>query len=171
MPWFQGRDEYLVAARAAVDLPALRKDFMLDAYQVLEARALGADCILLIMAALSPAEAASLNRLARDLGLDVLAEVHDPAELDQALALDGALLGVNNRDLRSLAVDIATFERLAARAPRDAFLVAESGLATPSDVARVAAAGARAILVGESLMRQHDVAAATRALMATGGRE
>lgn len=170
MPWFQGRDEYLVAARAAVDLPALRKDFMLDAYQVLEARALGADCILLIMAALSPAEAASLHRLARDLGLDVLAEVHDPAELDQALALEGALLGVNNRDLRSLSVDIATFERLAARAPRDACLVAESGLATPSDVARVAAAGARAILVGESLMRQPDVAAATRALMATGGR-
>lgn len=170
MPWFQGRDEYLVAARAAVELPALRKDFMLEPYQVLEARALGADCILLIMAALSPGEAASLHRLARDLGLDVLAEVHDPAELDQALALEGALLGVNNRDLRSLAVDITTFERLAAHAPRDAFLVAESGLATPADVARVAAAGARAILVGESLMRERDVAAATRALMAMGGR-
>mgnify|MGYP006274070057 CR=1 FL=1 len=165
-PYFQGCDEYLVAARAAVDLPALRKDFMLDPYQILESRALGADCVLLIMAALTPGDCAALHRLARDLGLDVLAEVHDPRELDQALALDGALLGVNNRDLKSLRVDLATFERLAARAPADRFLVAESGIATTADVARVAAAGARAMLVGESLMRQTDVAAATRALLA-----
>jgi indole-3-glycerol phosphate synthase len=165
-PHFQGRDEDLVAARAAVALPALRKDFMLEPYQILEARALGADCVLLIMAALEPAMCAALHRLARDLGLDVLAEIHDPRELDMALALDGALIGVNNRDLRSLRVDLATFERLAARSPSGRFLVAESGIATPADVARVAAAGARAMLVGESLMRAADVAAATRALLA-----
>jgi len=164
-PHFQGQDSDLVAARAAVDLPALRKDFMLDAYQILEARALGADCVLLIMAALTARETLALHRLARDLGLDVLAEVHDPRELDQALALDAALLGVNNRDLKTLKVDLLTFERLAAAAPTDRFLVAESGLATAQDVARVAAAGAGAILVGESLMRQPDVAAATRALL------
>ena len=166
IPHFQGRDDYLVAARAAVDLPALRKDFMLEPYQIVESRALGADCVLLIMAALDPATCASLHRLARGLGLDVLAEVHDPRELDMALALDGALLGVNNRDLKSLRVDLTTFERLAARAPAQRFLVAESGIASTADVARVAAAGAQAMLVGESLMRQPDVAAATRALLA-----
>ena len=164
-PYFQGHDTYLVAARAAVDLPVLRKDFMVDPYQILEARALGADCVLLIMAALDAAAATSLHRLARDLGLDVLAEVHDPRELDMALALDGALLGVNNRDLKTLHVDLATFERLAARTPAGCFLVAESGIATASDVRRVAAAGAGAMLVGESLMRQVDVTAATRALL------
>jgi indole-3-glycerol phosphate synthase len=166
-PHFLGRDEDLVAARAAVDLPALRKDFVLEPYQILESRALGADCVLLIMAALDAPVCRGLHRLARDLGLDVLAEVHDPRELDMALALDGALLGVNNRDLRSLRVDLATFERLAARAPAGRFLVAESGIGTPADVARVAAAGARAMLVGESLMRAADVAAATLALLAT----
>jgi indole-3-glycerol phosphate synthase len=166
-PHFMGRDEDLVAARAAAALPALRKDFMLEPYQILESRALGADCVLLIMAALEPARCAALHRLARALGLDVLAEVHDPRELDMALALDGALLGVNNRDLRSLRVDLATFERLAARVPAGRFLVAESGIGSPADVARVAAAGARAMLVGESLMRQADVATATRALLAT----
>jgi indole-3-glycerol phosphate synthase len=164
-PYFQGRDTDLVAARAAVDLPALRKDFMLDAYQILEARALGADCVLLIMAALTARESLALHRLACDLGLDVLAEVHDPSELDQALALGSALLGVNNRDLKTLKVDLQNFERLAAAAPADRFLVAESGIATAQDVARVAAAGAGAILVGESLMRQPDVVAATRALL------
>jgi indole-3-glycerol phosphate synthase len=138
---------------------------MVDPYQILEARALGADCVLLIMAALDAAAATSLHRLARDLGLDVLAEVHDPRELDMALALDGALLGVNNRDLKTLHVDLATFERLAARTPAGCFLVAESGIATASDVRRVAAAGAGAMLVGESLMRQADVTAATRALL------
>jgi indole-3-glycerol phosphate synthase len=164
-PYFQGDDAHLQAARAAVDLPALRKDFMLDAYQIVEARAIGADCVLLIMAALAPAQSRALNGLARDLGLDVLAEVHDPRELDQALELDGAMLGVNNRDLRTLRVDLAQFERLAERAPTDRFLVAESGLKTAADVRRVAAAGARAILVGESLMSQVDVADATRALL------
>jgi indole-3-glycerol phosphate synthase len=164
-PYFQGHDTYLVAARAAVELPVLRKDFTVDPYQILEARALGADCVLLIMAALDPAAALSLHRLARDVGLDVLAEVHDPRELDMALALDGALLGVNNRDLKTLRVDLATFERLAACAPAGRFLVAESGIATETDMRRVAAAGASAMLVGESLMRQSDVTAATRALL------
>lgn len=167
-PYFQGEDAHLQAARAAVDLPALRKDFMLDAYQIVEARAIGADCVLLIMAALAPAESRALNALARDLGLDVLAEVHDPRELDQALDLDGAMLGVNNRDLRTLRVDLAQFETLAGRAPADRFLVAESGLKRAADVRRVAAAGARAILVGESLMTEADVAAATRALLDVG---
>ena len=165
-PYFQGAEAHLAAARAAVELPLLRKDFMLDPWQIAEARAIGADCVLLIMAALTDAEATSLHAEARALGLDVLAEVHDPAELDRALALDGALIGVNNRDLKTLKVDLATFENLARRMPRDRFLVAESGLATPADVARVAAAGARAILVGESLMREADVAAATRRLLA-----
>ena len=165
-PYFQGTDEHLKAARAAVDLPVLRKDFTLDPYQVHEARAIGADCILLIMAALDDATAQSLARLARSLGLDVLAEVHDEAELDRALALDDALLGINNRNLKTLKVDLAVFERLAARAPRGRLLVAESGLKTAADLARLTRAGAGAFLVGESLMAQADVAAATRALLA-----
>ncbi len=165
-PYFQGRDDDLRAARAACDLPVLRKDFMLDPYQLVEARAVGADCILLIMAALTPAETMTLYRLARSLGLDVLAEVHDPSELDQAAVLEEALLGVNNRDLKTLQIDLARFERLARLAPAGRFLVAESGLKTHDDVARVAAAGAGAILVGESLMSQHDIGAATRALLA-----
>jgi indole-3-glycerol phosphate synthase len=164
-PYFQGSDEHLMAARAAVDLPVLRKDFMLDPYQVVEARAIGADCILLILAALDDATARTLSRLASDLGLDVLAEVHDEAELDRALALEGALLGINNRNLKTLKVDLAVFERLARRAPADRFLVAESGLKTATDLARLRRAGARAFLIGESLMSQPDVAAATRALL------
>ncbi|MCS6920531.1 MAG: indole-3-glycerol phosphate synthase TrpC [Elioraea sp.] len=165
-PFFQGAPEHLVAARAAVALPVLRKDFLLDPWQVVEARALGADCVLLIMAALTDAEAVSLEAEARRWGMDVLIEVHDEAELDRALALGGPLLGINNRDLRSLRTDLATFERLAPRVPGDRLLVAESGIATPADVARMKAAGARAILVGESLMRHPDVTAATRALLA-----
>ena len=164
-PYFQGSDDHLMAARAAVDLPVLRKDFMLEPYQIVEARAIGADCILLILAALDDSTAQSLARLARDLGLDVLAEVHDEAELDRALALDGALLGINNRNLKTLKVDLTVFERLARRTPADRFLVAESGLKTAADLARLTRAGARAFLVGESLMSQTDVTAATRALL------
>ena len=165
-PYFQGKDDYLVAARAAVNLPCLRKDFMLDPYQIVESRALGADCILLIMAALSDAQAAELEQAAFDLDMDVLVEVHDGAELDRALKLQSPLLGVNNRNLKTLAVDIATTEQLAARVPAGKMLVAESGLYTPDDLARMERAGARCFLIGESLMRQPDVAAATRALLA-----
>ena len=166
-PFFQGRDADLAAARAAVALPALRKDFLLDPWQVAESRALGADAVLLIMACLEDAPAAELAAAAGELGLDALVEVHDEAELERALALpDRTLLGVNNRDLRTLAVDLATFERLAPRVPAGRFLVAESGLHAPADLARVARAGARAFLVGESLMREPDVAAATRRLLA-----
>jgi len=165
-PYFQGKDAYLVAARAAVDLPVLRKDFMVDPYQIVEARALGADAILIIMASLSDAQAAEIEDAAIGQGLDVLVEVHNRAELDRALALKTPLLGVNNRNLKTLAVDIATTEELAANVPADRMLVAESGLYSPADLARMAAVGARCFLVGESLMRQADVAAATRALLA-----
>ena len=165
-PYFQGRDEYLVAARAAVDLPVLRKDFMVDPYQIAEARALGADCILIIMAALSDAQAKEMEDAALAWDLDVLVEVHNREELDRALVLKTPLLGVNNRNLKTLVVDIATTEELAAHVPADRMLVAESGLNTPADLSRMAKAGARCFLVGESLMRQDDVTAATRALLA-----
>ncbi len=165
-PYFQGSDQHLIQARQAVDLPVLRKDFTVDPYQVYEARTLGADCILLIVAALDDSSLRGLARLAHDLGLDVLVEIHDEAELDRGLAVDGALLGINNRNLKTLTVDLAVFELLAPRVPRDRLLVAESGLRTAADLARLGRAGARAFLVGESLMAQADVTAATRALLA-----
>ncbi|MDP6706139.1 MAG: indole-3-glycerol phosphate synthase TrpC [Alphaproteobacteria bacterium] len=165
-PYFQGRDGYLVQARAETDLPVLRKDFMLDAYQVVEARTLGADCILLIMAALADDEAASLEAVAVEWGMDVLVEVHDAAELERALRLKSRLIGVNNRNLKTLEVDLATSEALAAAIPADVLAVSESGLYDADDLARMAAAGYHCFLVGESLMRQADVRAATAALLA-----
>lgn len=165
-PYFQGSDSYLAAAREAVSLPVLRKDFMLDPYQIVESRALGADCILLIMAALDDAQARELATAAEGLGMDVLVEVHDEVELDRALAIGARLLGINNRNLKTLQVDVATTERLAPRVPDDRLMVCESGLKAPADLARMAKVGARCFLVGESLMAQDDVTAATRALLA-----
>jgi indole-3-glycerol phosphate synthase len=164
-PYFQGSDADLVAARGAVGLPALRKDFMLDPYQVAEARALGADCILLIVAALDDTLAAELAAAAHGWGMDVLAEVHDEAEMERALRLDVDLVGVNNRNLKTLAVDIATTERLSPLVPADRVLVCESGLGSRDDLARMAKAGARCFLIGESLMRQNDIAGAVRDLL------
>lgn len=163
--FFQGAPEYLQAARAACSLPALRKDFLVDSYQVYEARAMGADAILLIVSALSLAEMQEMESIAESLGLGVLVEVHDGAELDLALQLRTPLLGINNRNLRTFEVDLAITGRLAALAPDDALLVTESGINGAADTATLEAHGARAMLVGESLMRQADVTAATRALL------
>ncbi|MDP6270465.1 MAG: indole-3-glycerol phosphate synthase TrpC [Alphaproteobacteria bacterium] len=165
-PHFQGRDEYLSEARAAARLPVLRKDFIVDPYQVAESRALGADCLLLILAALDDELAAELAAAAADWGLDVLVEVHDEAELERALGLGARLVGLNNRNLKTLEVDLATSERLAALLPGGVLAVSESGLSQPADLARMAAAGLQCFLVGEALMRQTDVAAATAALLA-----
>ena len=164
-PSFQGSEAALRAARAAVSLPVLRKDFMIDIAQVAEARAMGADAILVIMAAVDDALASDLVASAEDHGMDVLVEVHDDRELDRALALDAPLIGINNRDLRSFITDLAVTERLAARVPDDRLLVAESGIGGPDDVARMRSAGITTLLVGESLMRQADVATATRQLV------
>jgi indole-3-glycerol phosphate synthase len=162
--FFQGAPEYLVQARAACALPVLRKDFIVEPYQVYEARAMGADCILLIAAALEPARMAELEGIARSLGMAVLVEVHDAAELEAALALSTPLLGVNNRNLRTFVTDLATTVDLLPRIPRDRIVVTESGILVPPDVARMRAAGVHAFLVGEAFMRAPGPGEALRAL-------
>ncbi|MDQ7812606.1 indole-3-glycerol phosphate synthase TrpC [Brevundimonas sp.] len=164
-PSFQGDDAFLGQAREATALPCLRKDFLVDPWQVAESRALGADCILIILAMIDDAVAAELLAEARRFGMDALIETHDEAEMARACQLGGDLVGINNRSLRTFEVDLAVTERLAVLSPADALLVAESGIFTPDDAARVSRAHAKAVLVGESLMRQSDVEAATRALM------
>jgi indole-3-glycerol phosphate synthase len=166
-PSFQGADAFLEQARAAAPLPCLRKDFLVDPWQVAESRALKADAILVILAMVEDALARDLLAEAARFGMDALVEVHDEAEMARAGALGAELVGINNRDLRTFAVDLAVTERLAPRRPPDSLLVAESGVFTPEDVARVSGAGAQAILVGEGLMRQADVEQATRALLSS----
>lgn len=164
-PYFQGHDDYLADARRACALPVLRKDFMVDPWQVAEARAIGADAILIIVAALGDAQMAEIEAAALERAMDVLVEVHDEAEMDRAARLRSRLIGINNRDLKTFRTDLATTERLAPLAPEGALLVGESGIAKHADCERLARAGVRAFLVGESLMRQDDVEAATRRLL------
>jgi indole-3-glycerol phosphate synthase len=164
-PYFQGHEDYLIAARAACTLPVLRKDFMVDPWQVAEARAMGADAILILVAALSDAQMAEIEAAAIERGMDVLVEVHNEAEMARAAALKSRLIGVNNRDLKRFVTDLATTERLAPLAPEGTLLVSESGINSHADLIRLSACGANTFLVGESLMRQADVAAATKALL------
>jgi indole-3-glycerol phosphate synthase len=164
-PFFGGRDNDLIEARSAVSLPVLRKDFMIDPYQIVESRALGADCILLIVAALGDEELRDLASETARLSMDVLIEVHNEEELERALALNAGMIGINNRDLKRLKTDLATFERLAPLVPKDRLIVAESGLRDISDLHHMADAGAKAFLVGESLLRKPDITAATRKLL------
>ncbi len=165
-PYFQGHEDYLVAARAACDIPVIRKDFMVDPWQCVEARAMGADAILIIVAALDDGAMAEIEDAALIEGMDLLVEVHDEAEMDRALSLlKTKLIGVNNRNLKTFEVDLANTERLSAMAPDDVLLVCESGISTHSDCQRMAASGVRTFLVGESLMRQDDIEAATRILL------
>jgi indole-3-glycerol phosphate synthase len=165
-PSFQGADEYLLQAHAATDLPCLRKDFLYDPWQVVESRALNADCILIVMASVSDQQAAELEKAAQEWKMDVLIEVHDRAELDRASLLDSRLIGINNRNLHTFEVTLDTTRTLARLVPEDRLIVAESGLYTPADLADLARYGARCFLIGESLMRQDNVEGATRALLA-----
>lgn len=164
-PSFQGHEDFLVAARDAVTLPVLRKDFMIDPWQIAESRAVGADAILIIMAAVDDELALDLADGAAAFGMDVLVECHDEAEIERALMLDARLVGINNRSLATFETSLDTTERLAPRVPGGRLIVSESGIFTPADIARLTQAGARAFLVGEALMRQQDVSAATRALL------
>ena len=164
-PFFQGHEDYLIAARAACSLPVLRKDFMVDPWQVAEARSIGADAILIIVAALDDAQMAEIEAAALEHGMDVLIEVHNEAEMTRAAALNSRLIGINNRDLKRFVTDLATTERLVGLAPEGTLLVSESGINSHADLLRLSARGVRTFLVGESLMRQDDMAAATKALL------
>ncbi|MCK0128308.1 indole-3-glycerol phosphate synthase TrpC [Erythrobacter sp. F6033] len=165
-PYFQGHEDYLIAARSACSIPVLRKDFMVDPWQCAEARAIGSDAILIIVAALEDSQMAEIETAAAQYSMDVLVEVHDEAELERAASvLNSRLIGVNNRDLKTFTTSLATTERLAPLAPKDALLVGESGIATHADCKRLASSGVRSFLVGESLMRAEDVASATKALL------